>query len=428
MKAKFTGAALVILSVATAALRLRAQDSSPTPEDQPKQLAKLTASDGAGNDRLGYSVAISGNTVAVGAPGHAVGGNAGQGAVYIFIKSANGWGNITQVAELTASDGAAGDKLGWSVAVSGNTLVAGAPNKNGSQGAAYVFVEPAGGWINGTESAELTGSDETVSDTVGFSVAISGNTAVVGAPQKFSGPGAAYLFVEPSTGWTSMTQTSKLTAPNGVHGNQFGLSVSIGGSAVAIGAPVAPLDDGPGEVYVFVKPAGGWPNNLTQKAQLIGSDAEAGFDDVGVSVAVNGGTILAGDTYFGAYFPQGAAYLFVEPQSGWVNSTETAKVVSTDQQSEYMGTSVSISGGAGVAGAPGCTVEYFSQGCAYLFLEPSGGWIDETQTARLTASDARADNYLGTSVSIDGSTIVAGAWGANIGSNYAQGAAYVFGP
>ena len=134
--------------------------------------AKLTASDGAANDLLGWSVAVSGPTIAVGAPGATVNGNPGQGAVYVFTRTRGTW---TQAAKLTASDGAVGNSLGFSVAVSGTTIAAGGRyatvNGNIDQGAVYVFTKPPGGWADETQAAKLTASDGAADDQLGFSVA-----------------------------------------------------------------------------------------------------------------------------------------------------------------------------------------------------------------------------------------------------------------
>ena len=127
--------------------------------------AKLTATDGAANDQLGGSVAVSGTTIAAGAPGATVNGNTDQGAVYVFTRARGTW---TQAAKLTASDGAAGDSLGYSVAVSGTTIAAGAPfatvNGNTDQGAVYVFTQPASGWADETQAAKLTASGGAAGD------------------------------------------------------------------------------------------------------------------------------------------------------------------------------------------------------------------------------------------------------------------------
>ena len=169
------------------------------------QQAELSASDGAKNDGLGFAVAVSGNTIVAGAPFHKVGANTRQGAAYVFTMPASGWANATQSAELTASDGASGDELGYSVATSGNTIVAGAPEHkvgaNEEQGAAYVFTMPASGWANVTQSAELTASDGAEGDKLGYSVAVSVNTIVAGAPEHNVGAneeqGAAYMSTNP---------------------------------------------------------------------------------------------------------------------------------------------------------------------------------------------------------------------------------------
>ena len=137
------------------------------------QTAELTASDpNPGNDRLGTSVAVSGNTIVAGAPNHSIGSSSDQfeaGAAYVYASPGGGWANATQTAELTASDGPGA--LGYSVAVSGTTIVAGAPSQVGcsdsGQGAAYAFSEPAGGWTNMTEPAAFTASDGSPVDALG---------------------------------------------------------------------------------------------------------------------------------------------------------------------------------------------------------------------------------------------------------------------
>ena len=151
--------------------------------------ARLAASDAATGAGLGASVAIAGNTVVAGAPLDNVGGNSDQGSVYVFVKPPAGWASGTETAKLTASDGEPSDRLGQSVAIAGDTIVAGAPldqvGPNDNQGAAYVFVEPARGWTTSTETAKLTASDGAVDYWLGWSVAVAGTTVVAGAPGDF---------------------------------------------------------------------------------------------------------------------------------------------------------------------------------------------------------------------------------------------------
>ena len=224
-------------------LLLRVRDTGaryPVVIDPWVQLAELTASDGASGDTLGSSVSISGNTVVVGSPSS----NNFRGAAYVFEKPEGGWANMTQTAKLTVPE-AAYAKLGSSVSISGNTIVVGAPSQpvfgrsksNDFRGAAYVFVKPPSGWADMTPTAKLTASDGAPGDFMGLSVSISGNIVVVGANQVDSqGLGAAYVFVKPSGGWTDMTETAELTASDGAWGSFSGFSVSISRDTVVVGA------------------------------------------------------------------------------------------------------------------------------------------------------------------------------------------------
>jgi trimeric autotransporter adhesin len=205
------------------------------------QSAKLTASDGAAGDQFGSSVAVSGDTVVVGAPLATVDGNLDEGAAYVFDVPGGDWSNMTQTAKLTLSDGTAGALFGSSVAISGCTVVVGAPGA--SIGAAFVFCEPDEGWCDTTQTAVLTASNSPASADFGASVAIDGCTVVVGAPGEQiganSGQGAGYVYVSPATGWADMTQTAMLTASSGAAGDAFGSSVAISADTVVVGAPDA---------------------------------------------------------------------------------------------------------------------------------------------------------------------------------------------
>ena len=394
------------------------------------QLAKLTASDGLPADQLGYSAAASGNTVVVGSPYATVGGNYAQGAVYLFTKPVQGWSNMTQVAKLTASDGNFADYFGYSVAISGNTVVVGAPNYSGNgPGAVYVFVKPSGGWTNMTETAKLTSSDGQAGDDLGWSVAIAGNVATAGAPAAGSYQGAAYVFVRPAQGWSSSTQTGELTALDGLPGDELGYAVATSGAVVAAGA--VGFNQGQGAAYVFVEPGGGW-SNASSTAVLTASDGQV-LDGLGNSISIGGNTVVAGAPYasIAGHLQQGAAYVFVEPSGGWADGSETAKLfASHGQPDDTFGTSVAISGSTILAGAPGAAIgSNTGQGAAYVFVKPASGW--QTTAAfksKVTSSDGSAGDAFGQSLSITAGTVVIGAPGANIGGNRSQGAAYVFGP
>ena len=433
-------------------LLLRVDDAGaryPLRVDPFIQQAKLTGSDGAANDSLGFSLAVARDTIVAGAPYATVDGNAQEGAVYVFVKHWGGWANATQAAKLTIAAGAAGDNLGASgglgnngVGISGNTIVASAAafsaTLSGSPhpGAVYVFVEPRGGWRSETQSAKLTPADTEPGDNFGWSVAIAGPTIVAGSPfvtvNGHAGQGAAYVFVEPRGGWRNQTetQTAELTASDGAAGDNLGLSVAISDDTIVTGSPIATVNGnfGQGAAYVFVEPRGGW-RDRTQTAKLTTLDGAEGAT-LGIDVAISGNTIIAGAPDEQQATPgPGAVYVFREPQHGWQSATQTAELTASDGASgDTLGASVAIDGETVAAGAPFATVnENPFQGAAYVFVEPRQGWVNETETAKLTASDGAAGDILGAMVGLSDDTIVAGAPFATVNGNASQGAAYVFG-
>ena len=401
-------------------------DSSATPGPW-KQLAKLTESKGKEQDWLGWSVAISkdGNTAAVSAVGWCPLKNSdgcGQGAIFVFVKPASGWADMTETAMLTASDGQPGEYLGESVAISddGSTVVGGAPKwpaDDTGKGALYVFVKPRTGWVDGTESARLNATD--TGTNLGQSVAMSGRT-IVGGAEYFNGfQGAAYVFVEPRTGWANMTQMARLTPSDG-KGGFMGDSVSVTADTVVAGAPITGAGGAGNGAYVFVKPKSGWKDR-TEAAKLTASHG-TGFE-LGYSVSISAGTVAVGARL--RSHNNGAVYVYVQPTHGWRSMTETARLT-VQPKFNLLGYSVSInSNGKDIfGGAPGWQL---GQGAVDLFRKPSSGWKTTSRfAARLTASDGIAQDGLGFSVSGSPLAVVGGAPYAQIGSNPQQGAAYLF--
>jgi hypothetical protein len=374
-------------------------------------LAELTASDGGGYDYFGFSVSVSGNTAVIGAPmAHSQQhGQQGPGLAYLFIKPASGWGDMTQTAELSASDGQAEDLFGYSVSVSGNVVVVGAPFANNAEGAVYLFVKPAGGWKNMTETLKLTASDGQPNIQLGFSVGVNGNTVVAGAPGYFfpSYPGAAYVFTKPNNDWSSVHETAKLTASDGQGDGQFGFSICISGDTMAVGAI------GIGSAYVFVEPPGGWVTT-TETAKLISSDDGLGFS---TSVSSDRSTIAVGSPF--ADNLAGAVYVFVKPVGGWVNSTESAKLSTSENNFSVFGYSVGTNGNLVLGGAP----ENSNGGQVYGFLRPVSGWTtSSTPNFQVFNPDSSGGNF-GFALNLNAGTAV-------IGADYAgggNGAAFVYG-
>ena len=391
----------------------------------------LTASGGVTGDGFGYSVSISGATVVVGAPYATVGGNANQGTAGVFTESAPAW---PQTATLSAFGGAAYEEFGYSVAISGATVVVGAPyatvDGNASQGAAYVFTEPgSGGWVSTSTATELIVSGGAAGDDFGSSVAISGDgaTVVVGADQSDSdGNGAAYVFTTSGSGWS---QTATLTAFDGGPGDDFGASVSINatGATVVVGANRS-ASGGQGVAYVFTEPSpGGWANS-NAAAELTASDGGPG-DDFGTSVSINGtGDTVAVGANQSASGGNGAAYVFTEPSpGGWVTTSTAAELTAFDGNlGDDFGASVSINGTGDTVVVGADQSDSDGNGAAYVFTKPgSGGWLSTSTAAELTASGGAAGDDFGDSVSINGTgaTVVVG---ANQSASSSNGAAYVF--
>jgi hypothetical protein len=222
---------------------------------------------------FGVSVAISGSTIVVGAPSHA----SKAGAAYVFTNAGRHW----QAEELKGFDTVAKDDFGDSVAISGSTIVVGAFDHASEAGRAYVFTKGAMGW---RQVAELVGSDTVAGDGFGVSVAISGGTVAVGSGLAASDAGREYLFTKGTTGWH---QAAELVGSGTVAGDGFGDSVAVSGSTVVVGTFAHA--SGAAGAYLFIKRPTGWRHST----DLTGSDTFSD-DEFGYSVAVSGTTIAVG--------------------------------------------------------------------------------------------------------------------------------------
>jgi hypothetical protein len=368
------------------------------------QQAKLTANDGAAGDYFGVSVAIAGETALVGAFRDDVGANPDQGSAYVFSRSGATW---SQQTKLTANDGAANDRFGWSVAIAGETALVGAyyddVGANTEQGSAYVFSRAGSTW---SQQAKLTAApgDGAAGDYFGYSVAIAGDTALVGAPYDTVGAnarqGSAYVFSRAGSTWS---QQAKLTAApgDGAAGDYFGYSVAIAGETALVGAH---LDDvgantDQGSAYVFTRAGSTW----SQQAKLT-ADAGAAGDYFGVSVAIAGETALVGANYddVGANANQGSAYVFSRSGTTW--SFQARLTAGDGAADDRFGHSVAIAGETALVGALSDDVgANTDQGSAYAFLldgapptssasfgpaANAAGWNNAAVTVTLAASDA----------------------------------------
>ena len=387
----------------------------------------LTSHRGQSGETFGSGVAVSGNTVVVGAGD--LGNNSGvEDVVYVFTEPEGGWSlSGAPTAKLITSSGDHQDGLGWSVAISGSTIVAGAPltfSGGSAIGAAYVFKEPAGGW-KGEIKAQSATLEIPVADRegarFGTSVAISGSTIVAGAPgyERVLGPysrGAAYVFTEPAGGWTgSISPTAKLTA-TALNRRYLGESVAISGDSVVAGAPV--IEESAtsllqGGAYIFTKPSTGWADATSPTAVLSAPDLlpkEGGEEDLlGHSVAATETAIAVGapETKVGSNFNQGAVDVYNRPASGkWVSSSAPVRLsVAGATGSEELGSSVAISGSKILAGAD---ENEESTGLAYSFKEAPGGWTDSAATGKFHGAPIKNSEF-GWSVALDRGTLLVGA-------------------
>jgi FG-GAP repeat len=380
-----------------------------------RQLAELLSSDGIPGQRLGIFVSVNGNVVAV---------NSVLSGVYLYSVSSKG--TVTQIAKLTASDGTL---LYGGVAIGdgGRVVVAGAPEQDNSDGAAYVFVRPSSGWVDATETAILTASDrgQTDHDSFGGSVAIDKNVIVVGESQYDGvddGTGKAYIYVEPKGGWTTGTETAKLTASNGRPSDAFGVSVAQFGPRIIVGAPG--VNTFAGAVYVFQEPVGGW-HSMTETAILTQPSSTQFL--FGAEVAVYKTTVVAGaeGRYCDGACDPGAAYIYEQPPNGWRStSTPNATLTANYTGDPLFGDSLAIDAQMIVVGDPfnRWGYHYQERGIAFAFLKPAGGWTNSDSGIPIKNINA---GELGT-VAVMKNKVYVGANQTNVGQNQEQGSAYIF--
>jgi trimeric autotransporter adhesin len=470
------------------AIRIAVEDQDaryPITIDPIAQQAYLKASNTGAEDGFGQSVAVSGDTVVIGASSEdssTTGINStpnenadSSGAAYVFTRNGTTW---SQQAYLKASNTGEFDKFGVSVAVSGDTVVVGANGENSTpdesaidSGAAYVFTRSGTTW---SQQAYLKASNTGASDLFGISVAVSGDTVVVGASGEDSSTtgvdstpnenatdsGAAYVFARSGTTWS---QQAYLKASNTGPDDRFGRSVAVSGDTVVVGADgegiyTTWMNSTPNEsasysgaAYVFTRSGTTW----SQQAYLKASNTEP-FNYFGVSVAVSGNTVVVGangedssttgvnstPTPDESANSSGAAYVFT--RSGAIWSQQAYLKASNAGRFDFFGGSVAVSGdtvivGAGREGSSTVGVNStpnesaVASGAAYVFTRSGTIW---NQQAYLKASNTGANDSFGISVAVSGDTVVVGATGedsstAGVNSTPnesagSSGAAYIF--
>ena len=442
------------------------------------QQAYVKASNTGAGDQLGYSIALDGDTLVVGAPTEAGSGTgvnpahnngaSNSGAAYVFVRNGSTW---TQQAYLKASNTSAGDWFGYSVALAGNTLAVGAPFEDGSAtgvngaddngtlaaGAVYVFTRSGTIW---NQQAYIKASNTGADDQFGRSVALSGETLVVGAPEEdgsgigvnptsnnlTSNSGAVYIFTRSGTTWS---QQAYLKASNPDVSDLFGESVALDGDTLAVGAkeedsiltgvtagsPSSGVTgNGAGEsgaVYIFTRSGTVW----SQQAYVKASNAEAN-DLFGISVAVSDNTVAIGarsedsnatginGADNNSASASGAAYVFTRTGTTWsqqayikASNTQTGDnfgaTIDVDSDILIVGTGFDLGGpfpseDSGATGVNGNDSDnsIVDSGAAYIFRRVGSTW---SQQAYVKASNTGSDDLFGIAVAVSGDTIAIGA-------------------
>jgi ELWxxDGT repeat protein/VCBS repeat-containing protein len=402
-------------------------------------VAKITASDAASNDWFGSSVAISGDRMIVGASNDDDAASNG-GAAYILER--DGAGNWNEIDKLTASDAVADDRLGGSVAIDGDIVIVGARSHDltpdGHEGAAYVYERNGSGtWVE-SKLVEPDTDPATVSANFGASVAVSGNTAIVGASgndELGTSAGAAYVFERDGFGsWSSQELSASST-----FGDDFGSAVAISGDFAIVGAEGAAseADSNSGEAYIFERDGNG---NWVETSVLFGANL-FGSARFGASVAIDGNLAVVGaygqtilnPSGVGAHPFVGEAYVFerqFNSGTGEFEWNEIAQLAAFDvdrDQDDLFGFSVDISGDTIVVGSMQENVlERFigdDSGEAYIFQRQGDDWI---LTEKLLPPVSQYNDNFGNSVAIDGLTIVVGEQSGSTGGLNAAGQIYTF--
>ncbi len=384
------------------------------------QVAKLLADDTPDDRFFGESVAVSNDTLVVGAYKDSTHGSL-SGAAYVFVRNEGGGDEWNQVAKLTASDAAASAYFGYDVAISGDTIVVGAYGDDGSTGAAYVFERNEGSLDGWGEVQQLLATGGSTGDYFGEFVDISGDTIVVGAPMANSYAGTAYVFERNEGGadnWGQITELSPTTSADS--DARFGWSVAISGDTIVVGA----YYDGtysPGSAYVFGRNQGG-PDNWGEVAKITGSDT-VDFDRFGYAVDIAVDTIVVGARdHDGEGSGAGAAYVFERNQGGADQWGQVEKLAADDAaENDQFGDSVAIDGESIVVGTPYVDQNGSNSGTLYLFTRNQNGADNWDQVKELIGGDTETGDCFGDGVAISGHTIVAGA-----PLNDGVGAAYVF--
>ena len=320
------------------------------------EVKKLIPPGGLANDNFGTALGMSGEVLVVGAPGDDTRGS-GAGAAYIFSRNQGGSNQWGFVQKLTASDGAAGDNFGDAIAIDGDTIVVGADSDNdlgADSGSVYVFTRGATNWV---QSRKVLPTDGAAGDRFGWSVALSADTLVAGAPlrdQSAADSGAAYVFSRHQGGSNQWGQIKKLLPSDPGASDQFGYAVAVNVDTLAVGAPFNDdLGADSGSTYLFTRHQGG-SNQWGQVKKLLPADGGSAGDNFGRAVGVDGDNIVVGSPQdAGAATGSGSAYLFSRNAGGTNQWNQTERFLpGSNSANGNFGSAVAVARSTLVVGAP----------------------------------------------------------------------------
>ena len=422
-----SGSLIEASAVATDAIKIEENNIYGTTSNEPIELKpsdsywneqdSIVADDRATGDRFGRSVAISGDYAIVGSNLDDDGGLS-SGSAYIFKRTGNTW---TQQQKLTADDAAGSDYFGTSVAIDGDTVIVGASQDShgvSAGGSAYIFTRTGSTW---TQQQKIIPTDLTTFSNFGFSVDIQGDTVVIGArflnfdnnpSQKY---GAAYVWTRSGSTWT---QQQRLEHPTPVSFDGFGASVAISGNTIAVGVTgrdVSPSVTSTGSVCVFTISGSTW----TLQQELVANDPQAGAQ-FGAKVDIDGDNIAVGVPFHNidGVGSAGSVYVFTRTGSTW---TQQQKIIPDNPAANsYFGNSVGIQGNTLFFGWPKTYSN--GDGSVFIYKRTNNVWsLTQTLISSDTATNKTGYEY-GESIGVHNGSIIIG----ESGNTNAEGAAYIF--
>lgn len=357
-------------------------------------------------ESYGLSAGGDGDTLAIGAPG-----GFPSALVDVYLRTGSSW---SLQGQLVSPDGDNGDFFGDAVAVDGDRIVVGAPDRLSASGAAHVFLRTGANW---TLEATLRASDPTGNARFGDAVAIDRDTIAIGAIGFSQSRGAVYVFVRSGSNWT---QQQRLTLGNGNANDRLGLSVALDGDALVAGAPGRDgLASDQGAAYVWRRSAGSWSleSTLTRASPAIGDRLGSAVDVAG-DVAVAGAPFAEGSGRVDA----GVVLTWLRTPGGWQAQSELESL-DTSEGAQF-GAALVLDGPRMLIGAPSDDAQGDNlRGSAELYLLDGGPWV---RRQRVIVEDGGPEDQFGSALALGGNIAGVTAPGTPTNGETLAGAAYAY--